>query len=53
MEGVAAVRRWYAGGLAISVSVNVSTRDLLDRDLPRFVDEAIRRRVPADCSPWK
>ena len=23
---------WYAGGLAISVSVNVSTRDLLDRD---------------------
>lgn len=34
---------WYAGGLAISVSVNVSTRDLLDRDLPQFVDEAIRR----------
>jgi len=40
---------WYAGGLAISVSVNVSTRDLLDRDLPHFVDEAIRRYgVPAE-----
>jgi diguanylate cyclase (GGDEF)-like protein len=40
---------WYAGGLAISVSVNVSTRDLLDRDLPHFVDEAIRRHgVPAE-----
>lgn len=40
---------WYAGGLAISVSVNVSTRDLLDRDLPQFVDEAIRRHgVPAE-----
>jgi diguanylate cyclase (GGDEF)-like protein len=40
---------WYASGLAISVSVNVSTRDLLDRDLPQFVDEAIRRHeVPAE-----
>jgi diguanylate cyclase (GGDEF)-like protein len=39
---------WYASGLALSVSVNVSTRDLLDRELPQFVDEAIRRhRVPA------
>jgi len=40
---------WYAGGLAISVSVNVSTRDLLDRDFPQFVDEAIRKHgVPAE-----
>jgi EAL domain-containing protein (putative c-di-GMP-specific phosphodiesterase class I) len=40
---------WYARGLALSVSVNVSTRDLLDRELPQLVDEAIRRHhVPAE-----
>ncbi len=40
---------WYASGLAMSVSVNVSTRDLLDRELPQFVDDTIRKhRVPAE-----
>jgi len=40
---------WYANGLSLNVSVNVSSRDLLDRDLAQIVDEATRRHgVPAD-----
>ena len=40
---------WYATGLTLNVSVNVSTRDLLDRDLAQVVDEAARRHgVPTE-----
>ena len=40
---------WLAGGLRLSVSVNVSSRDLLDRDLPQFFAAATRRHhVPSE-----
>src|SRR5207342_893812 len=40
---------WLANGLCVSVAVNVSTRDLLLRDLPQWFAAATRRHdVPSD-----
>ncbi|MBA2637088.1 MAG: EAL domain-containing protein [Solirubrobacterales bacterium] len=40
--------RWRRTGLALQVAVNVSTRDLLDQELPAEVDRLLRRAdVPA------
>ena len=40
---------WLSQGLSLSVSVNVSTRDLLDRELPELFAAATRRYgVPPD-----
>ncbi len=36
---------WLAGGLSLSVSLNVSSRDLLDRDLPQLFAAATRRHA--------
>jgi diguanylate cyclase (GGDEF)-like protein len=35
--------RWQAQGLVVSLSVNVSTRDLTQQDLPRLVSELLGR----------
>ncbi|PWT72012.1 MAG: GGDEF domain-containing protein [Proteobacteria bacterium] len=48
-EALSQCGAWYATGLALNVSVNVSTRDLLDRDLAPLIDQATRRHgVPAE-----
>ena len=40
---------WYRAGLPLSVAVNLSARNLLDEDLPRFVlDTLARHGLPAD-----
>ncbi len=36
-------RRWREGGLEVTVSVNVSTRSLLDHDLPVIIGELLAR----------
>jgi diguanylate cyclase (GGDEF)-like protein len=36
---------WLSGGLSLSVSLNVSSRDLLDRDLPQLFAAATRRHA--------
>jgi EAL domain-containing protein (putative c-di-GMP-specific phosphodiesterase class I)/GGDEF domain-containing protein len=41
---------WRAGGLDAQVAVNLSARCLLDRELPRFIDDQLLRfDVPPDC----
>ena len=41
---------WRAAGLSLHVSLNVSSRDLLERDLPdRLVAAALRHGVPPAC----
>jgi EAL domain-containing protein (putative c-di-GMP-specific phosphodiesterase class I) len=41
---------WRAAGLDAQVAVNLSARCLLDRELPRFIDERLAAfDVPADC----
>ena len=40
---------WLAGGLSLNISLNISSRDLLDRDLPQLFVAATRRHaVPPD-----
>lgn len=40
---------WHDGGLPLSIAVNLSARNLLDEDLPRFVLECLsRHRLPTD-----
>jgi diguanylate cyclase (GGDEF)-like protein len=40
---------WLAGGLSLGVSINVSARDLLDRELPQVFAAAARKHgIPAD-----
>ena len=36
-------KAWERSGLRVQVSVNVSARNLLDRELPRLVDDLLRR----------
>jgi diguanylate cyclase (GGDEF)-like protein len=38
---------WLAGGTALGVSINVSSRDLLDRELPQFLSGALRKHAVA------
>ena len=45
-------RRWIDAGAALTVSVNLSTRDLIDIQLPEDVDKLLKRwsrRVPASA----
>ena len=41
-HALAQCRRWRQEGLEITVSVNVSTRSLLDHDLPAMIGQALR-----------
>ena len=42
-------RRWIDAGAALTVSVNLSTRDLIDIQLPEDVDKLLKQwRVPAE-----
>jgi len=42
-EALRQVRRWRDDGIELSVSVNISTRNLLDLDFPTQVGELLRR----------
>jgi EAL domain-containing protein (putative c-di-GMP-specific phosphodiesterase class I) len=42
-EAVAQCARWHAKGLELSVSVNLSARDLFDTDLPDLFEATLRR----------
>lgn len=47
--GVAQAATWRAQGLALSVSINLSVRDLVDDGLPKRIGELLARHgVPAD-----
>jgi EAL domain-containing protein (putative c-di-GMP-specific phosphodiesterase class I) len=47
-RSLAQVAHWRLQGYEIGVAVNISTRSLLDEDLPRLVADALRRaEVPA------
>ena len=40
---------WLAGGLSLGISINVSARDLLDRELPLVFSAALRKHaIPAE-----
>ena len=48
-EGIGQCGRWLAAGHRISVSINLSVRDLGDRDLPAQVDSLLREQaVPGE-----
>ena len=38
---------WLASGITLGVSINVSSRDLLDRELPQFLAAALRKHAVA------
>ncbi len=41
---------WHRRGISITVAVNLSARNLLDRDLPRWLDQLLREHgVPASA----
>ncbi|MGB6053869.1 MAG: EAL domain-containing protein [Burkholderiaceae bacterium] len=47
-QAAAQASQWQARGLQLKISVNLSTRDLLDQDLPaKFVDILTRHQVPS------
>jgi len=50
LEGsIAECAEWHRLGLPLSVAVNLSARNLLDEDLPRFVLECLaRHKLPTD-----
>jgi EAL domain-containing protein (putative c-di-GMP-specific phosphodiesterase class I) len=48
-ESIAECAEWHRQGLPLSVAVNLSARNLLDEDLPRFVLECLaRHNLPTD-----
>jgi EAL domain-containing protein (putative c-di-GMP-specific phosphodiesterase class I) len=49
-HALAQCERWWSEGLRITVSVNVSTRSLLDHDLPEMIAEVLRdSRLPGNA----
>ncbi|HTN64831.1 MAG TPA: EAL domain-containing protein [Burkholderiaceae bacterium] len=49
-QAAALYSRWETAGVHLKISVNLSTRDLLDQDLPtKFMEILVRHQVASSC----